>query len=126
MAGQVSFQLTEEDCVAAYRDHLRKRFRPSGPAWIAQQFSAVALLLLVIIWAISRIMSGQQVMTGILPAVVAMLACFWLLPVFVRLGAARAARRMFSQRAAFQRSLTYEWSVDGLSVQSTHGTSHIP
>jgi len=130
MAGGVSFQLTEEDCVAAYRDHLRDRFSGSGPVGIVQYVSAISLLLIAIAWvaslAMPRLFGDWASKDSLVPWVIAFLASFWALRAIVFLGSARSTRRLFRQRASFQEPLTYGWSDEGLSFRTSHSNGRIP
>lgn len=130
MAGAVRFQLTEQDIVAAYRVSVRDRLGGSPAARITKQFSAAILVLLLVIWVASLIMSEQPIdatsLTGFLPITIGILGFIWLMHGLAYLNAARAARQMFHQRATFKRPVSFGWSVEGLSYESDHGSGRIP
>jgi hypothetical protein len=130
MAGQVSFQLTEEDCAAAHRDWLRDRFDGSGGAPYGHRVSAIMLPVLVIAWVGSMTVSALRPLPGflryLLPIAIILSASIWLLRGYAVLDASRSARRTFRQRAAYRRPLTYGWSEEGLSFETEHGSGRIP
>ena len=57
MAGEVSFQPTEENWIAAYRDFQRDRYEASGPAKRVQLFGTIFLIFLLLGWMIGAFMA---------------------------------------------------------------------
>jgi hypothetical protein len=126
MAGEVSFQLTEADCVAAYRDMLRDRF--SG----RNSFLGFVLTFLVVIvalltwghyakWA-GPSGFGQQTSAVLLSCV----ALLWLYRLGVYFAISLGARRRFRKSPILQRPLRYSWSEAGLGFRNADDSGHVP
>jgi hypothetical protein len=130
VAGEVSFQLTEEDCIAAYRDFLRERYDASGPAKRVQLFSTYFLLFLLLGWMIGALMAllsfDRHGPFAPLPFVFSWLALFWLWCDYGYRQVPRRARRLFRQRASLRRPLSFGWSEKGLSFRNLHASGLIP
>ena len=127
MAGETTFQLTEADFVAVYRDSLRAH---GGLAMRDAGIISAAILLLLLLdlladLALPRLMGRMDVL-DVLPFAMGGLAWLWLC---LGLGYVRArplAQRIFRQRVSYQRPLSYGWSDEGLSFRTSHGAGLIP
>jgi hypothetical protein len=130
VAGEVSFQLTEEDWIAAYRDFLRDRYDATGPIKRVLTFGAYFLFFLMLGWMIGALMAllsfDRNGQFAALPFVLAGLACFWLWCDYGYRQVPRRARRLFRQRAALHRPLGFGWSEKGLSFRNAHASGLIP
>jgi hypothetical protein len=128
VAGEVTFQVTGEDCVTLYRDCLRDRFGGSLGGPDAKILGAL-LLICLILWAIDTMaprLSFDHNGASWLPFVIAALAWYCFCRAYSYLRAPQLARRLFRQRASYQRPLSYGWSGDGLSFRTAHTTGRIP
>ncbi|HEY5712118.1 MAG TPA: YcxB family protein [Allosphingosinicella sp.] len=131
VAGEISFQLTEDDFVAAHRDWLRDRFSPKRPGLDARHISVLILIFfLPFVWLGSAsgrgMLPGQNDLYAIALPILLGLAFFWLCRLSVYVSVPRVARRVFRQRASFQRAMSFAWTEQGLGSQTAHGASLIP
>jgi hypothetical protein len=130
VAGEVSFQLTEENWIAAYRDFQRDRYAASGPAKRVQLFATIFLLFLLLGWMIGAVMAlfsfDRHGPLAALPFVLSGLASYglWLDNGYRRVP--QRARRLFRQRAMLRHPLSYGWSEQGLSFRNHHSRGLIP
>jgi hypothetical protein len=126
VAGEVRFHLTEEDCVAAYRDWLRDRFsgRNSFVGFILT-FLVVTFALLA--WALYAKWAGPsgfgQQASAVLLSCVALL---WLYRLSVYFAISLWARRRFRKCPILQQPLRYSWSEAGLGFRNADDSGHVP
>ena len=128
VAGEVTFQLTENDCVVLCRDALRERFG-GLIGGRDTQILGVLLIVCLIAWVIGEIVSPLSFNHGLsdgLPFAIAFLAWYCFCRAYPFLRAPQLARRHFRQRASYQQPLSYGWSEDGLSFRTNHATGRIP
>jgi hypothetical protein len=130
VAGEVSFQLTEADWIAAYRDFLRDRYNSAGPIKRALSFGVYFLCFLLLGWMIGALMAllsfDRHGEFAALPFVFAGLACFWLWCDYGYRRVPKRARRLFRQRATLRRPVSFGWSEEGLSFRNAHASGLIP
>jgi hypothetical protein len=122
VAGEVTFQLTEADCVAAHRDHLRERFTGRNAA-IGTIISISILVAILILILASFLGNGSSWVT---PYLLLALGFFWCCRAAAWFGVAHQARRLFRQRATFRHPITYRWSAEGFGYDAAHGSGFIP
>jgi hypothetical protein len=127
VAGEVSFQLTEENCVATYRDILRDRLSGRNPTLSAvTRIASLAIVgVAMVAFAFETWRDGS--VSLMLPAILlASPGFYWFCRLSAYLGVTSGARRTFRQRATFQRPMHYSWSEEGLGFQTTHVNGLIP
>ena len=122
MTGEVRFQVTEADCVAAYRDHLRERLRDRNAA-IGTFIAIFGFFIALILVLASYLGNGSP---GIAWYLLLATGFFWLVRLAAWFGAGYQARRLFRQRATFRQPITYRWSEEGFGYEAAHGTGVIP
>ena len=125
MAGEVRFQMTEADCVAAYRDYLRERYKGRNPA-IGKITSIFALVILVILLVATIAEYFGNGRLGIAWYLLLAVGFFWFCRLAAWFGAAYRAKRLFRQRATFRQPITYRWSDEGFGYEASHGSGLIP
>ena len=130
MAGEISFQPTEENWIAAHRDFQRDRYDASGLAKKVQLFGTIFLLFLLLGWMIGAFMAlfsfDRHGPFAGLPFTLSGLALYglWLDSGFRRVP--QRARRLFRQRAMLRHPLIYGWSEQGLSFRNHYSSGLIP
>jgi hypothetical protein len=128
MAGEVTFELTEDDAVAATRDLLRERYGASNPVRQVRFGSSIFMLWLLLAWMIGAAMDwlflDRSGAFALLPFGLAALLCLLLISDYFYRRVPAQARRLFRQRAS--RPTTYGWSKEGLSIRNRNGHGLVP
>jgi hypothetical protein len=127
VAGEVSFQLTEEDCVATYRDIQRDRLSGRNPALSAFAMIASLAIAGAALVAFAFETWRDRSVSLSFPAILLLSAGFyWFCRLNANLAVARGARGIFKQRASFRRPMHYSWSEAGLGFRTDNSSGLIP
>ncbi len=123
MAGEVTYQPTKTDYVAAHRDWFTRLIRSRARSTLASAALSAAATL-----AVLRFLAGDRLPVVLLvfgagllvgPAVL----FFWWGLIYALLP--RRAGRLFDQHRSLRKEVSYGWSDEGLSYRGANGSGRI-